>query len=155
MSCSFEHTVQAFKSIPVQFTTAKAVPHATLIAGDGDEGDLVAIDFAGPTWQVLDGSSVVGDAAKKALAAEVRISTSESMDNASCVSSVQWRCTVETDKRLRLRLNLLRVSCLLSLNVLRQAYRFLQNFDELGDCRDYLGLFFPNREQFQLTLKFS
>jgi hypothetical protein len=36
-----------------------------------------------------------------------------------------------------------------------RLYRLLQNFDELGDCRVYLGLFFPNREQFELTLKFS
>jgi len=31
----------------------------------------------------------------------------------------------------------------------------VQNPDELGDCRVYLGSFFPNREQFELTLKFS
>jgi hypothetical protein len=43
--------------------TSTAVPHANLLAGDGHEGDLVAIHFAGPTWQALDGSSVVGDAA--------------------------------------------------------------------------------------------
>jgi hypothetical protein len=42
--------------------TSKAVPHAILLAGDRDEGDLVAIHFAGPTWEALDGSSVVGDA---------------------------------------------------------------------------------------------
>jgi hypothetical protein len=41
---------------------SKAVPHAILLARDGDEGDLVAIHFEGPTWQSLDGSSVVGDA---------------------------------------------------------------------------------------------
>src|SRR5205085_3244933 len=38
-------------------------PHAILLEGDGDEGDLVAIHFAGPTgpnWQALDGSKVVG-----------------------------------------------------------------------------------------------
>jgi hypothetical protein len=45
------------------FATSTAVPHANLLAGDGNEGDLVAIHFAGPTWQALDGSSVVGDAA--------------------------------------------------------------------------------------------
>jgi Protein of unknown function (DUF3455) len=39
--------------------TSKAVPHAILLAGRG--GDLVAIHFGGPTWQALDGSSVVGD----------------------------------------------------------------------------------------------
>jgi hypothetical protein len=39
-----------------------AVPHAILLAGDGDEGDLVAIHFGGPTWQSSDGSFVVGDA---------------------------------------------------------------------------------------------
>jgi hypothetical protein len=44
------------------YATSAAVPHATLIAGDRDEGDLVAIHFAGPTWQALDGSLVVGDA---------------------------------------------------------------------------------------------
>jgi hypothetical protein len=42
--------------------TSKAVPHAILLAGDRDEGDLVAIHFGGPTWEALDGSSVVGDA---------------------------------------------------------------------------------------------
>jgi len=36
-----------------------------------------------------------------------------------------------------------------------RLYHLLQNFDELGDCRGYLGLFFPNRGQFELTLKFS
>ena len=38
-------------------------PHAILLKGDRDEGDLVAIHFAGPTgpnWQALDGSTVVG-----------------------------------------------------------------------------------------------
>jgi hypothetical protein len=38
-------------------------PHAILLEGDRDEGDLVAIHFAGPTgpnWQALDGSKVVG-----------------------------------------------------------------------------------------------
>jgi hypothetical protein len=39
-----------------------AVPHAILFTGDGDEGDLVAIHFEGPTWQSSDGSFVVGDA---------------------------------------------------------------------------------------------
>ena len=29
--------------------TSKAVPHAILFAGDGNEGDLVAIHFGGPT----------------------------------------------------------------------------------------------------------
>jgi len=37
------------------------VPHAILLTGDRDEGDLVAIHFGGPTWQALDGSIVVGD----------------------------------------------------------------------------------------------
>ena len=37
------------------------VPHVILLEGDRDEGDLVAIHFAGPTWQALDGSTVVGD----------------------------------------------------------------------------------------------
>jgi hypothetical protein len=45
------------------YATSAAVPHADLIASDKNEGDLVAIHFAGPTWQALDGSSVVGDAA--------------------------------------------------------------------------------------------
>jgi len=45
------------------YPTSAAVPHADLIASDKDEGDIVAIHFAGPTWQALDGSSVVGDAA--------------------------------------------------------------------------------------------
>ncbi len=41
--------------------TSNAVPHAILLAGDRDERDLVAIHFGGPTWEALDGSSVVGD----------------------------------------------------------------------------------------------
>jgi len=41
--------------------TSKAVPHAILLKDDRDEGDLVAIHFGGPTWEALDGSSVVGD----------------------------------------------------------------------------------------------
>ncbi|MDQ6867212.1 MAG: DUF3455 domain-containing protein [Pseudomonadota bacterium] len=39
--------------------TSNAVPHAILF--HGGEGDLVSIHFGGPTWQALDGSSVVGD----------------------------------------------------------------------------------------------
>ena len=31
----------------------------------------------------------------------------------------------------------------------------LQYLDKLEDCADYLGLFFPDREQFKLILKFS
>jgi len=42
---------------------AKATPHAILFTGDRDEGDLVAIHFKGPSWQAMDGSIVVGDAA--------------------------------------------------------------------------------------------
>jgi hypothetical protein len=49
-------------SCPVS-ATSKAVPHAILFADDENEGDLVAIHFGGPTWEALDGSSVVGDAA--------------------------------------------------------------------------------------------
>ena len=45
------------------YATSAAVPHADLIASDKDRGDVVAIHFSGPTWQALDGSSVVGDAA--------------------------------------------------------------------------------------------
>ncbi len=41
-----------------------AEPHAILHTGRGDEGDLLAIHFRGPTWEALDGSSVVGDAPK-------------------------------------------------------------------------------------------
>jgi hypothetical protein len=44
------------------YATSAAVPHANLIASDKD-GNVVAIHFGGPTWQALDGSSVVGDAA--------------------------------------------------------------------------------------------
>jgi Protein of unknown function (DUF3455) len=44
------------------YATSAAVPHADLIANRKD-GNLVAIHFSGPTWQALDGSSVVGDAA--------------------------------------------------------------------------------------------
>jgi Protein of unknown function (DUF3455) len=43
--------------------TSNATPHAILRVGR-HEGDLVAIHFGGPTWQALDGSSVVGDGAK-------------------------------------------------------------------------------------------
>ena len=42
---------------------SRATPHAILLTGDRDEGDLVAIHFAGPSWQATDGSIVVGDAA--------------------------------------------------------------------------------------------
>ncbi len=41
----------------------KATPHAILLAGDRNEGDLVAIHFRGPIWQDTDGSIIVGDAA--------------------------------------------------------------------------------------------
>lgn len=41
----------------------KPTPHAILLMGDMDEGDLVAIHFKGPSWQATDGSIVVGDAA--------------------------------------------------------------------------------------------
>jgi hypothetical protein len=37
-------------------TTSKTVPNAILLAGDRNDGDLVAIYFAGPTWEALDGS---------------------------------------------------------------------------------------------------
>lgn len=43
--------------------TSKAVPHAVLLGGGKDEEGLVAIHFLGPTWEGLDGSSVVGDGA--------------------------------------------------------------------------------------------
>jgi hypothetical protein len=29
-----------------------------------------------------------------------------------------------------------------------RLYRLLQNFNELGDCRGHLGLFFPNRQAY-------
>jgi hypothetical protein len=46
--------------------TTNAKPHAILLESDRDEGDLVAIHFAGPSWQATkDGSIVVGDAANK------------------------------------------------------------------------------------------
>jgi Protein of unknown function (DUF3455) len=51
-------------------TTSKfspPVPHAILLKDDRDEGDLVAIHFGGPTWEALDGSSVVGDTTAGAL----------------------------------------------------------------------------------------
>lgn len=42
--------------------TTHAKPHAILLEGDRDEGDLVAIHFAGPSWQATkDGSIVIGD----------------------------------------------------------------------------------------------
>ena len=40
--------------------SSKAVPHAILL--HGNDGNLAAIHFAGPTWEALDGSAVVGDA---------------------------------------------------------------------------------------------
>lgn len=43
--------------------TSSATPHAILRVGR-HEGDLVSIHFAGPSWQALDGSSVVGDGPK-------------------------------------------------------------------------------------------
>src|SRR6266566_3797219 len=49
--------------------TTNAKPHAILLESDRDEGDLVAIHFAGPTgpnWQALDGSTVVGKVMAKA-----------------------------------------------------------------------------------------
>jgi len=61
----------------------------------------------------------------------------------------------ESTKAARRALITLSISVRPPLNDLRQAYRLLQNFDELGDCRLYLGLFFPNREQFELNLCFS
>ncbi len=45
---------------------SKATPHAILLKGDRDEGDLVAIHFKGPSWQALDGSTVVGTVKKRA-----------------------------------------------------------------------------------------
>lgn len=36
-------------------------PHAILLKDDRDEGDLVAIHYAGPTWEATDGSKVVGE----------------------------------------------------------------------------------------------
>jgi hypothetical protein len=39
--------------------SSKAVPHAILL--HGNDGNLAAIHFAGPTWEALDGSAVVGD----------------------------------------------------------------------------------------------
>src|SRR5690348_11086973 len=53
---------QSSPSTPGIFKQPPA-PHAILLDGDRDEGDLVAIHFAGPTgpnWQALDGSKVVG-----------------------------------------------------------------------------------------------
>src|SRR5260221_2976398 len=44
---------------PVSDTT-KPAPHAILLKGDRDEGDLVAIHYKGPTWEAIDGSKVVG-----------------------------------------------------------------------------------------------
>ena len=44
---------------------AKATPHAILFTGDRDEGDLVAIQFKGPSWQAMDGSIVVGDVGQR------------------------------------------------------------------------------------------
>ena len=54
--------VQMYGCPVVDPTKAKAVPHAVLFAGDGDEGDLVAIHFKGPSWQAMDGSIVMADA---------------------------------------------------------------------------------------------
>ena len=44
--------------------TTRATPHAILLERARAKGDLVAIHFAGPSWQATkDGSIVVGDAA--------------------------------------------------------------------------------------------
>ncbi len=51
------------KYTPPITADSKATPHAILLTGDQDEGDLAAIHFGGPTWEALDGSSVLGDAA--------------------------------------------------------------------------------------------
>src|SRR5207237_289572 len=50
---------------PVSAAT-KPTPHAILLKDDGDEGELVAIHFAGPTWQATDGSKVVGQVVEHA-----------------------------------------------------------------------------------------
>jgi hypothetical protein len=51
------------KYTPPITANSKPTPHAILLTGDQDEGDLAAIHFGGPTWEALDGSTVVGDAA--------------------------------------------------------------------------------------------
>ena len=51
------------KYTPPITADSRATPHAILLTHDQDEGDLVAIHFSGPTWEALDGSTVVGDAA--------------------------------------------------------------------------------------------
>jgi hypothetical protein len=56
MSCSGEQTAVGFKYACPVSTTSKTVPNAILLAGDRNDGDLVAIYFAGPTWEALDGS---------------------------------------------------------------------------------------------------
>lgn len=55
--------VQIYDCPIVDPKKAKATPHAILLSGDKDEGDLVAIHFKGPSWQAMDSSIVVGDAA--------------------------------------------------------------------------------------------
>lgn len=45
---------------PVSDTT-KPTPHAILLKGGRDEGDLVAIHYKGPTWEARDGSKVMGE----------------------------------------------------------------------------------------------
>lgn len=45
---------------------SKATPHAILLKGDRDEGDLAAIHFKGPSWQALDGSIVTGTVKERA-----------------------------------------------------------------------------------------
>jgi hypothetical protein len=44
--------------------TSSAVPHAILLSGNRAGENIVAIHFAGPTWQALDGSLVAGNAGK-------------------------------------------------------------------------------------------
>jgi hypothetical protein len=41
--------------------TTPAKPHAILLKGHRHKGDLVAIHYAGPTWEATDGSKVVGE----------------------------------------------------------------------------------------------
>jgi hypothetical protein len=56
---AFGKGVQIY-TCPAGATTAPR-PHAILLEGHRQEGDLVAIHYAGPTWEATDGSKVVGE----------------------------------------------------------------------------------------------
>ncbi len=65
MSCSCKHLARGLKSTSVPLVLPRKQHRMRSCSKTtGTKGDLVAIHFGGPTWEALDGSSVVGDAAK-------------------------------------------------------------------------------------------